>query len=85
MGLGRHKLLLDDRYSTNGTHHPLILTTRILGAFQRVTMAVGNNGGGVHNVVLDTGNDGVGVGDIMADARNDWICVDCKRLLETGS
>ena len=62
-----------DTYSTNSTHHP-ILTTRILGAFQRVIMAVGNNGGGVHKVVLDTGNDGVGVGDIMDDARNDWIC-----------
>ena len=83
MGLGRHELLLDDRYSTNGTHRP-ILTTRILGAFQRVTMTVGNNGG-VHNVVLDTGNDGVGVFDIMADGRNDWICVDCERLLEAGS
>ena len=67
----------------NGIHHP-ILATRILGAFQRVTMTVGNNGR-VHNVVLDTGNDGVGVRGIMSDARNGWICVDCKRLLETGS
>ena len=84
MGLGRHKLLLDDTYSTNGTHRP-ILTTRILGASQCVKMAAGNNGGGVHNVVLHTRDDGVGIRDIMADARNGRICVDCKRLLETGS
>ena len=58
MGLGRDEWLLDDRYSTNGTHRP-ILTTRILGASQRVKMAVGNNSGGVHNVVLDPGNDDV--------------------------
>jgi len=57
----------------------------ILGAFQRVAMTVGNNGGGVHNVVLHTGDDGVGVGDIMTDGRDCWIRVDCKRLLQTGS
>jgi len=84
VGLGRHKLLLDDRYSTNGTHRP-ILATRILKDFQRIAMTVGNNGGGVHNVVLHTGDDGVGIRDIMADSRNGRICVDCKRLLETGS
>ena len=84
MHLGRDGWLLDDRYSTNGTRRS-ILTTRILGAFQRVTIAVGNNDGGVYNVILDTGNDGVGVRDIMTDGRNDWICVDCKRLLEIGS
>ena len=83
MGLGSHKWLLDT-YSTNSTHHP-ILTTRILGPFQRVAMTVGNNGGGVHNVVLDIGNDGVGVGDIMTDGRIGRICVGCKRLLEAGS
>jgi len=48
-------------------------------------MTVGNNGGGVHNVVLYNGDDGVGIRDIMADGRNGRICVDCKRLLETGS
>jgi len=85
VGLGRHKWLLDDRYSTNGTYRS-ILTMLILGAFQRVAMTVGNNGGGVHNLVLHTrDDDGVGTRDIMADGRNGWICVDCKRLLEAGS
>ena len=84
MSLGKHKWLLDDRYSTNATHRP-ILTTRIPGGFQHVAMAVRNNGKGVHNVVLDTGYDDVGVRGIMTDARNGRICVDCKRLLKTGS
>jgi len=84
MCLGRGKWLLKDRYSTNGTHRP-ILTTRVLRAFQRVTITVGNKGGGVHNVVLDTGNDCVGVRGIMTDGRNNWISVDCERLLEAES
>ena len=76
--------MLDDRYSTNGTHRP-ILITRILGAFQYVAMTVGNNGEGVQSIILDTGDDGVCVGNIMADGRNDWICPDCKRLLKVGT
>jgi len=81
VGLGRDKLLLDGRYSTNGTYRS-ILTMLILGAFQRIAITVGNNGESFQSIILDTGNDGVFVGDIMADCRNDWICVDCKRLLK---
>jgi len=84
VGLGRDKLLLDDRYSTNGTYRS-ILTMLILGAFQRIAIIVGNNGEGFQSIILDTGSDGVCIGDIMADGRNGWIRVDCKRLLETGS
>ena len=84
MGLGRHKLLLDDTYSTNGTYCS-ILAMLILGAFQPIATTVGNNGEGVQSIILDTGDDGVCVGDIMADARNDWICLDCKRLLKVGT
>ena len=84
MCLGRGKWLLKDRYSTNGTHRP-ILTTRVLGAFQRVTITAGNRGGGVHNVVLDSGIDCVGVRGIMSDCRNGRICVDCERPLEARS
>ena len=68
----------------NGTY-PLILTTRILGPFQRVTMAVGNNDEGVRNLILDAGNDGVGVHDITVNGRNGCICVCCKSLLGAGS
>ena len=68
----------------NGTYHP-ILTTRILGDFQRITGTVGNNGESVHSVILDTGNGGVGVRGIMVNGRNDWICVYWKFLLRAGS
>ena len=81
MGLGRNKLLLDGRYSTNGTYRS-ILTILILGAFRRIAITVGNNGEGFRSIIPDTGNDGVCVGGIMADCRNYWICVDCKRLLK---
>jgi len=84
MGLGRDEWLPDDGYSTNGTYRS-ILTTLILGAFQRIAMTVGNNGEGFQNTTLGAGNDGVGVRDIMTDGRNGRICVDCERLLETGS
>ena len=84
MGLGRHKLLLDDTYSTNSTYCS-ILAMLILGAFRPIATTVGNNSEGVQSIILDTGIDGVCVGDIMADARNGRICVDCKHLLETGS
>ena len=84
MGLGRHELLLDDRYSTNGTYRSILILL-ILGAFQRIAITAGNNGEGVQSIILDTGDDGVCVGDIMADGRNDWICLDCKRLLKVGT
>ena len=84
MGLGRHELLLNDRYNTNGTYCS-ILTLLILGAFQRIAITVGNSGEGVQSIILDTGNDVVCVGSIMADGRNDWICPDCKGLLKVGT
>ena len=84
MGLGRHELLLNDRYNTNGTYRS-ILTVLILGAFPRIAITVGNNGEGFQSIILDTGNDGVCVGDIMADGRNDRICLDYKRLLKVGT
>ena len=77
-------MLLDGRYSTNGTYRS-ILTMLILGAFRPIATTVGNNGEGVQSIILDTGDDGVRVGDIMADARNDWICLDCKHLLKVGT
>ena len=70
-----------------GTHRP-ILTVCILRLFRRVTMTVGNHGGGVHNVILNTGNDDLGVRDIMVSGRNGCICVGCvccKRLPGAGS
>jgi len=67
----------------NGTYK-LILTMSVLGIFQRVTMTVGNNSGGVHNTILDAGNEGVGARDIMSDSGNGWICVGCRCLLRAG-
>ena len=77
MRLGRDRWLLDDKWGTNGTYQP-ILITRILGAFQRVAATVGNNGGGVHNVILNAGSNGVGVRGIVTDSRNGRICVSRK-------
>ena len=57
---------------------------RILGAFQRVTATVENNGEVFHHVVLDARNDDVSVCDIMTDGRSAWICVYWKCLLGTG-
>ena len=62
-------------------YHP-VLTAPILGAFQHVTVAIGNSSAGVHNVVSDTGNDGVGVRDIMTNDGNDSIRIRHKFLLE---
>ena len=84
MSLGRDKWLLDGRQTTDGTYH-LILTARILRAFQRVTMTVGNNGKGVHNVILGAGNGGVGVCDVVRNGGNGYICVYCRCLLGAGS
>jgi len=63
----------------------VILSARILGIFQRVTMTVGNSGKSVHSDILDVGSDGVGVRDIMKNGRNSCICVYHKRRLGTGS
>ena len=82
MRLSGDKWLLDDKWSTNGTHQ-LTLTTRILGAPKNVVMTDGNNYRGVDDVVLDAGNNCAGVRGI--DSRNGWICVSCKCLLEAGS
>jgi len=57
-----------------------ILTIHILAAFQRVAITVGNNRGGVHNVILDARNDGVGVRDVMVNGRNGRIYAYCKCL-----
>ena len=65
----------------SGTYNP-ISTTRILGAFQRVTSSVGNTGAGVYNVSPDAGSDGVGVRGIITSGGNSYICIRCKFLLE---
>jgi hypothetical protein len=67
----------------NGIHHS-ILTPRILGFFQCVTMAVGDNSEGVHNVILDAGSDGVGVRGITTNARTSCICACYECLLGAG-
>ena len=66
------------------TYH-LISAACILGPPRHVTMAVGNNGVGVHNVILGTGNDGVGVCDVVTNGKNGCICAYCKFLLEAWS
>jgi len=48
-------------------------------------MTVGNNDGGVDDVVLDAGNNGVGVRGIVTGSKNGWIYVSYKCLLEAGS
>ena len=67
----------------NGTYK-LILTMSVLRVFQRATMTVGNNSGGVHNIILGAGNDGVGARAIVSDSGNGWICVCCRCLLRLG-
>ena len=62
-----------------------ILTIHILAAFQRITMTVGNNGRGVHNVILDAWGGGVGVCEITTSGRNSCICAYCKCLLGAES
>jgi len=54
-----------------GAHHP-ILVTRILGPFRPTAAIVGNNSGGVHNVILDPRGNGVGIRDTMANGWNGW-------------
>jgi len=63
----------------------LVLIIHILATFQRVTITVGNNGGGIHNVIPDARSGGAGIRDIMASGRNGCLCTYYKRLLETRS
>ena len=84
MGLGGVEWLLSDRQSTNGAYSQ-ILTTCIFGAFGRVVMNVGNNGGSVRSIILDIGSDGAGVHCIVLNGRNGYISVDCEFLMETES
>jgi len=65
--------------------HPRILTTRVLRPFQRVTVDVGKNGGGVHGIIPDIGSGGALVHDIMMDSRSDSISILCEFLLEPES
>ena len=65
--------------------YPLILTTRILRALQWVTMAVGNDGGGVRDVIPDARNDGMGVRNGMTNGGSSYARVCCKFLLEPES
>ena len=83
MSLNGIKLLLDDGESIYSAYLP-ILTTRILGALQRFTMAVGNNSGGIHNTIPHARNESVGVCDIVMSSGNGCICPYCKFLLEIG-
>ena len=74
MSLGGLKRLLGDGWSANCTYPP-ILTTNILRALRWVTIAVGNDGAGVFNVILDAGNDHVFVRDVIRNSRSGFICV----------
>jgi len=67
----------------DGTYHP-ILAACTLGPFRSTTAIVGNNSGGVHNVILDPRGDGVGVRDTMANGWNGWNCFYCESLLGRG-
>ena len=67
-------------------HHPIpILIARILGPFGPVTVTVGNNSRGVHNLIPDPRGDGVGVRDTMANGWNGWNSFYCECLQEGGS
>ena len=79
MSLGSIRWLLGNGQNTNGAHR-LTLTT-----LQRVMISVGNNGGGVGDVIPDARNDGVGVNDITANDRNGYIFVHYKLILEVES
>ena len=68
----------------NGTHR-LLLTTRILRAFQQVGMDVGDSGLDVRNVILDVGSDGMGVHDVVASGGDGCIRVCSKFPLEFES
>ena len=81
MSLSSGEWLLDDGQSTSDTYCS-ILTTHVLAGFQRVTVAVGINGGSVHNVILDARSDGVGVRVIMANGRSGYIWAYCRCLLD---
>lgn len=70
MGLGHGEWSLSDKYNASDAYHPA-LTTRMLGDFRYITVA--------------TGNDGVGVHDIMTNGRNGFIRIRCKLLLEPES
>ena len=65
----------------NRTHH-LILTTRILGAFQYAAMSVGNGGAGICGV---TPGDSMGARDVVTNGRNGFMCPHYKSLLEAES
>ena len=67
----------------DATYHP-ILAACILGPFRSATAIVGNNGGGVHNVILDPRDNGVGLRDIMGNGWDDWNCFCCECLLGRG-
>ena len=84
MSLGGVRCLSGGGESRNGTHR-LLLTTRILRAFQLVTMDVGDSGARVRNVILDVGNDGMGVHDIVASGGDGCVRVCCKFPLELES
>jgi len=47
-------------------------------------MTVGNNGGGVRNIILHAGNDGVDVREIMANGWDGCICGYYECLLGAG-
>jgi len=70
MGLGHGERSLSDKYSANDAYHP-VFTTRIFGAFRCITVAIGN--------------DCVGVHDIVTNGGNGFICIRCKLLLEPES
>jgi len=84
MGLGSGEWLLGDSRGTNDAYCP-VLTIHILTALQRVTVAVGNSGRDIHNVILDVRRGGVDVRDVMMSGRSGCICGRCECLLGAGS
>ena len=74
---GRVRCLSGGGRSSNGTHH-LLLTTRILRAFQQVGINVGDSGVDVRSVILDVGSNSMGVHGIVASGGDGCVRVCCK-------
>ena len=78
MSLGSVRWLSGDGHGGSSTYR-LLMTARVLRAFQRVTMNVGNI------VILEVGSDGLGVHDIVTNGRDCWVFALCKFLLKAES